>query len=649
MQIKLIGMAVRNFKGLKSFEMDVGGDNAKITAENGVGKTTVYDAFLWLLFGKDSTGRTSFELRPLSQQNKPLKGLVLSVQAELECDGVLHVVKKEHREKVVKKQLRGYEVFCWIDEVPKKVGEFQSWVDELIAEDTFKLLTDLSHFNSKLHWQKRREVLLDIAGEIGTPTGFDDLLAKLNDRTVDEYKKVLAEQKKRYTKERDEINPRIDELQRGLDDYAGAGTPELEQKRLDIQAEIDDLDSQRKELFAKESDRQKAVNRLNGLKAQLVTREAELKADTSGIADLLKQKSDLETMLRRAETTVLEASGLKESCAKVLASEHDKIARATDRLQSLRDERNKISGESPDDTCYACKQTLPADQIDPNKAAHKARLAEIDVQGREAKQEVAVWKDAVKEREAEFKVIGADLEDREVQLTELKDASISAFMKIDSLIEAQPTPEPDDDVEWRKIRIQIAEVKAQIGEPAADQLMAIDTTRMAKEREHTEISKSLAQADRMKMDKARIIELEESEKVLAQKLADLEETLASIDTFKASESSLIEKSVNAKFKYATFKLFKELLNGGFEDCCEATFKGVPFADLSTGQQIFVGVDIVNVLSAHYAVSVPLFVDHAESLTISIEANSQVIQLYAADGIEKLTVETPKASNSKLFA
>ena len=99
----------------------------------------------------------------------------------------------------------------------RQVGEYSGYIAEIISEETFKLLTDLHFFSSKMHWTERRKVLLDIAGEIEQPEGFEELLAALKGRSVDEYKKVLAEQKKRYVKERDEINPRIDEILKGLE------------------------------------------------------------------------------------------------------------------------------------------------------------------------------------------------------------------------------------------------------------------------------------------------------------------------------------------------------------------------------------------------------------------------------------------------
>jgi len=225
MKIELLNIDITNFKGLKAFKFSPDGENACITAQNGTGKTTVYDAFLWLLFGKDSTGRKDFEIRPLDEDNQPIKGLVVATEATLRIDSEIHTFKKEQCEKTMKEKFEGeikerisYPTSCYIDEVPLLVGEYQKRIAEFISEDTFKTLTDLTYFNN-LHWTKRRALLLEIAGEIGTPKGFDELLNKLNGRSIDDYKKVLASQRDRLKKDREEIPSRIDELQRGLPAY----------------------------------------------------------------------------------------------------------------------------------------------------------------------------------------------------------------------------------------------------------------------------------------------------------------------------------------------------------------------------------------------------------------------------------------------
>jgi hypothetical protein len=215
MNIKLREITIENFKGIRRYHAMFDGNDATITAANGVGKTSVFDAWLWLLFSKDSTGRKEFEIRPLDENKEPIKGLVVKVEAVITVDGLARTLRKEQHEKVVKGQLRGYETVCWLDDVPKKVSDFQEFIDGLCREDTFKLLTDLSYFNTKLHHTERRRVLLELAGEVGQPAGYKELLEACGpNRTVDEYKEVLATEKKKYADERKEIPARIDEIQR---------------------------------------------------------------------------------------------------------------------------------------------------------------------------------------------------------------------------------------------------------------------------------------------------------------------------------------------------------------------------------------------------------------------------------------------------
>lgn len=638
MNIKLLKIRGENFKGLKSFEMVIDGDNAVIQAENGVGKTTVYDMFLWALFDKDSTGRKSFEIRPLDANEQPLKGLVTLVILELSIDGVNHVFRKELHENVVKDQLRGYKTLCYIDEVPKKVGEYGDYIAEIIAEDTFKLLTDLNFFNGKMHWKERREVLLSIAGEIGTPKGFEELIAALNGRSIDEFKKVLSEQKKRLVKERDEINPRIDEIQRGLDEYVNFAADDLQAKRDGIKTEIAELDGKRNNLFAKEKERQAQLDKINELKSKKIQREAGLANDTTGIKDLLDKKAKIETGVAGCRQEVVNIEAAIKAKETSIKNDQTAMNLCTGRLDEVRDEYTKASEAPIDDSCYTCGQKLPQDKVAEIEDKRKAKLAEITKRGNEIKADVEVCKNAIAETEKQIAELREQLDKANIKLKEGEEYKTAQFEKIEAQISNNKTTPPEKDLTWQQIVKDIDIAEATIGEPASEQLEKIEAERTAKSNELTEINNSLAQADRMKKDTARIEELKDKEKQLAQQIADVEKQLADIEQYQATESEMIEQAVNGKFKHVNFRLFSELLNGSLEECCEATFNGVPYADMSTGQKIYCGIDIINVLSEHYDISVPLFIDHAESLTLPIEANSQTVQLYAKPKVKKLSVE-----------
>ncbi len=636
MEIRLNRLQIEYFKGIKRFTLELDGDDAVIKAENGVGKTTIYDSFLWLLFGKNSDGKKDFEVRPLDEENQPIKGLVLAVEAEIAFGDEIHCLRKENHEKVIKNQTRGYESLCFIDLVPKKLSEFQEWITDRIAEDTFKLLTNLRHFNEGLHWTDRRKILLDIAGNIGSPKGFDELLAALNGRSVDDYRKVLQGQKDRYKKDREEINPRIDEITRNIPEESD--TKDAAKKRDTLKAEIKKLDDKRNELFAKEKERQQVLDYINDLKRQQIRRESEI-SNGNAFADLLEEKTKLETIVsekRQAVNDTKSAVVLKES---EIRNDRLEMESRQKRLSAIREQYKQVKDKPLDDNCYACGQKLPAEKIAVMEEKRQADLKELAENGNKLLSDVNSIRTSIEDDEKKLAELKSAVTAAETKLENVTKIRNERFASIDYTIKNRPAPDFTKDARWIEIGSKIAESEKQIGKPVSEQLQELEQQRTVKNNNLLGFNNILAQADRIKADKARILELEAKEKELAQRIADVDKQLADIEAYKMAESKMIESAVNGKFKHVEFKLFNFLLNGSIEDCCDATFNGIPYSDMSTGQQIYCGIDIVNVLSGHYGISVPLFIDHSESLTLPLESNSQTIELFAAKGVKKLEVCT----------
>jgi len=641
MKIELKKITIWNFKGIKSLTTDFT-DETTILGINGSGKTSVYDAFLYLMFGKNSHGEKDFELRPLDKDNNPIKGLVLSVEAVIEIDGTGHVFKKEHTEKIIKGALRGYETSCCIDDVPKKVSEYSEYINDIISEDSFKLLTDLHFFNEKLKWPERRKVLLDIAGKIGTPAGFETLLSNLKGRTIEEYKKVLSAQRKALNEEADEINPRIDELQRGLEGYAEiTNMAALEKKRTEIKTKIAKLDEKRSELFAQEKERQNLIEYINGKKTRLLEREAELKSDNITVKKLYEEKAQIDEVVTDKERVAKELENeilVKDQQVRSKKSIRDHL---TGDLNRIGQEYRKAASAEDDENCYACGQKLPAETIDKARAAKKEQLAKLVKDGNELKKQVDEAQNLISMLEAELKGKKDQLKKATEVLDNLKESRRVSFQIIDKKIATRPEPDFTKDDRWQEIMSDITQGEKELGESLSVQLQKVDDERTELEGRLADANKTFAQADRIKDDKIRIGELETKEKELAQQIADIEKQLNDIDGYKKAESALIESSVNSKFKHTTFKLFEYLINGSIDDTCEAIFEGKPYSAMSCGERIFVGIDIANVLSEHYGISAPLFIDNYESFTMPMEANTQTIELIADRKIKKLIVKNMK--------
>lgn len=645
MNITLNTISIENFKGVKKLTVNFNGCNAVISGETGVGKTSVYDALLWLWFGKDSTGRTDFGVRPVDDKYNVIRGLKVSVTAELQIDGRTTVIRKENAENIIKEQLKGYETSIWVDDEPMPVQKYKAYINELIQEDTFRLLTDTHYFNHAMHWTDRRAVLLDIAGNIGTPDGFDDLVAELNGKSVDGYKTALLEKKKRYTKERDEIAPRIDEIQHGLEQYAHDedDAEELAAERDAFKAELNKIETERIKINESEQQRQENITLLNQAQLRLERRKNEL--ENAGLDELKRQKSELEA--RRGNDTSPELKALNAAVTDKEA-EIKSAKRQVERLQAdlnvVRQKYTEVQKEAVEGQCYACGQALPASRIEEQEASKKKRLGEIATEGNQLLTDVNSGKKRIEEMEAELAELNTKRAEEQAAVTKAK---VEIAQKISELsikinkVNQAKKPDYSNDTIYADIIAEIETLQEAIGDPVTDQLKILDERRKAVQAEIEKLNSTLVQQDNIKKSRARINELTERQREIAQHLSAIEEKLEKIQCYKMCESKLIEDTVNGHFEIVNFQLFEHQLNGTIKETCEATLKGVPASDMSTGEKIISGVDVINTLSKHYGVYVPLFIDNAESVTPALQSETQVIELRAVRGQKKMLIELEK--------
>lgn len=639
MKIQLLEINIANFKGIQNFAFQPNGDDVTIFGENGVGKTTVYDSLLWLFFGKNSEGKTDFDLRPLDENNVAVKGLVLAVGASLSIDGESHTFRKEHHEKVVRGQLTGFESRCFIDEVPKKKGEYEAAIADIIPEDIFKMLTDLQKFNT-MHWTDRRKILLDIAGDIGTPKGFDKLIGKLKGRSMADFKKVLSGQKTAYAEERDEINPRLDEIHKGLGELEAVDTETAGTQRAAAITEKADLQEQKTQLLDGETARQRKVDAINELKVERISFGNTLKqGDPSKIGPLLREKMSWEETIavKRDELSTLRKS--ISDAETNLADTENQLTQKTSRWSLVSDEYRDIQAREVGIECPSGPDCPYADKSAQSAADKAEKLQRVEATARKLQKEREVLLKVKATQKEHRDKLAAGVAERETELAKLLEEKESGLAEIEKKIAAcKEGVRPEDDHEWKRLDGQITASLAKLGPSLAAGIGVIDNQIDACQKKIDAANLILANTDTIKTSKDRIAELEAREKELAQLIADIDKQLADIGKYKAEESRLIEAAVNGKFKHVKFKLFETLLNGSIEDTCVCMLDGTPYSGMSTGETVIAGIDIINVLSVHYDVSVVLFIDHLESLTLPIETDAQVIGLYAEKGRTELTVK-----------
>ncbi|WGX74856.1 ATP-binding protein [Paraclostridium bifermentans] len=171
-------LSIENFKGIRSLEIDFG-KVTNIQGENALGKTSIFDAFNWVMFDKDSKNRTTFDIKPLDENNTVIRGLNPTVTAVLDIDGTEIKLTKIYKEKWTKKRgeaekaFTGNETIYEINDVPVKKTEYQNKISEIADEKQFKLLTNPYYFSDSLNWKDARQLILEVAGDITTDQVID--------------------------------------------------------------------------------------------------------------------------------------------------------------------------------------------------------------------------------------------------------------------------------------------------------------------------------------------------------------------------------------------------------------------------------------------------------------------------------------------
>lgn len=221
--VKIIRMEIENFKGIRSYALQLGGKSADIFGNNATGKTTIYDALTWLLFGKDSHGNTKFSIKPLDAAGDTQPGIMPTVTATLETDGKQVTLRKQLREKWEKhrggeERFAGNTVDYYVDDVPMKENQYKGFVSELVDEDVFRMLTGAHRFCKEIKWQDRRKVLFELAGIVSddmllADPMFATLREEINGRTVDDFRTMLKQQRKDVNSKLNLLPARIDECE----------------------------------------------------------------------------------------------------------------------------------------------------------------------------------------------------------------------------------------------------------------------------------------------------------------------------------------------------------------------------------------------------------------------------------------------------
>lgn len=663
--IKLQNLSLLNFKGIRKLNIDFE-ENTSIYGANGTGKTTVFDAFTWLLFGKDSSGNTQFEIKTLDENNNAIPQIDHEVSATLVINDEPAEIKRIYREKWVKKrgsleaEFSGHETIYFWNEVPISAKEFTSKISEIIDENLFKLITNPLAFNA-LKWQEQRQVLIDISGGVtdnevaGTDADLQDLLNQLKNKTLEEYKKQITAQRRKANDEIKLIPSRIDEVERSKPEPVDA--VKLNKTLNSLECGLAEIENQiQNEARAHQAslDKQKEIQtQLHDRKMQMQEAKLEAKSyarlkakELSGTSDALKNE------LQKANEQLLEYQDGVKTLKKKLDTKNVEISTIETQLKNLRAEWKKLNASEitfneEDFHCPTCKRAFETGDIDEKKqsmianfnASKTKALKENNRKGKSAKelqtsleQETQNLEERILKGEKAIEEATTKVKDLEAKLNEEKNNAVP-------IDENEIVQQRLDESEWyANIADEVEALEAKLNNfedfQADEDLLNHKKQINAQIKEvETELSneKLIEKAD------ARISELQEEQRQLAQIIADKEKIEYDIERFSKLKIDKLESVINNKFSFVNFKMFETQINGSEIETCKALINGVPFSDANTASKINAGIDIINALCEHYGVHAPIFIDNRESVTELIPTQSQVINLIVSPEDKKLRI------------
>lgn len=658
-------MTLTNFRGIKNLTVLLGGQSSEISGANATGKSTILNAYLWCLWGVDQEGRKDFNLKPLDKEGKSAEKV--DVVVELTLRGVEAkpvTLRRTLRENWVKPSGETAEVYKGnttiyeIDDVPAKMSDYNSYIAAILPEGTpdglMQLLSTPDGIPT-MDWKALRKLLLDTTGGVdetelvASREEYKELKKELGDQPLERAETQWKATKSKLQKELKEYQPRIDQT---------AAMKPAEQNWTEIEGRIAELD---KDLGTYSEQEAKATETANAAYleedlsrqrlTQIATDIARLEAERERAKNRTKIEAEtkVEELKARSRNTLLREGDAKRALERAEGDITDlrkRIETEERRAEELREDWRKLKREEyPADktTCPTCGQPLPQDELGKRMLAFEAKkqadLAKISEAGRAKNEEIEQLKSKmdslIVEKEARHEALMQVSAEVEQARTEVERAQYEA----DETDSETPRDTAEADAITDKIqalRDEEAEIKERLSKKLTEKeeetdLSEVKQKQVAAMAERDELKRRLSDRETIKRYDDEIKRLEELAKKKGQEMADVERWLSLTESYRMSYIRRLEESINDLFSGGiTFRMYDFTLEGNPVETCTPLVDGTPYQTVNTARRINAGIEIASAISKAYDISVPIWIDGAESVNEVKPADGQAIILRVSD-------------------
>ena len=649
--MKILSLTLENFRSIKNLTVNFDGKDADVLGANGTGKTTIANAICWLLIDRPMTDEADF-----TPKTEGTHGLNHKASMTVELpNGQRMTLAKDFYEKWTRRRGAAVEEFTgnvtdyYVDGVKSKKKEYTEVLETVCGIDLerVKMLMVLGYFADTMKTDEKRRILFEMAGEFDDTAviaaneeleGIEDffLMPGTEDKhyTVEQWKKIATEQKKKLNKDLETIPARIDEASKNVAenvedaDALNAELSRLEEKKAGLE--------EQKRSLATEDGKQEATRAaLAGLEVDLAKQRAAYIEQSTAANRELSAEIDRMTKDRREISDRLDT----------LRRKHKDNLRA---LTRMREERAKLMEEyaavqarqwdAGAEICPTCRQPLPPERVEELRAAfneEKSKQKEdINRRGQ------ACSKDKIDALSAEIDTQAADITAMEHQLKEME--GVIRERKA-ALVEPPPFEET---AAYRDITARMEELRdrQRIHASAADGVMnGYDRDIQTVKDEIAAVNLRVAKAKASEDSRRRVGELRQELKDTAEQVEHIEQGLHLCEEFIRTKARMVTDSINSRFKFIRFRLFRNQNNGGLREVCEPMIANkagewVEYRSANYAAQVNVNLDIVTTLMRHYGVHLPILMDQGESITEPLAVDGQFIRFIVSAEDEEISVE-----------
>lgn len=646
--MKLLKLTLENFKGHGLRVVEFSPTVTRVYGANGTGKTSLFDSFCWMLWAKDSDDRTqsgnvSFYPFDPGKQGEVLHNVVVKVEAVVEIDGAQHVLCRTMQEKWTTPngtelpRFTGNETKLYIDGLAVKANQFDAFVKENINPEMFKLTSNPRYFPT-LHWKEQRRILMELVGDISN----DDVLAsdasleplrnELANRKPEDCKKLWQQQQKAAVKDLEKTVLLINENRKHLPqiDNEAEVKAELEAQRLVLMQPLEKAMQEKADILSGTAISKKQAE-AKVLEAKLDVIRAEQREKIAAVRKPFdEQIAALEAEAKTAAETV-------KPYRQTVVNLDNAIRENEEKLKVLQDSWQAVDAEEFNDVCPCCHRPYPPEQIADQRAAFNRskaeRLEKIEADGNalfDKNEENKAQRDAAMAEVQRLSSIDLEMPNKRAELMKKREEAVQALPPMEN---RQEWFEASEDL--KRINYEIEELHIDVKLKLMDAEKAVESA----QKPVGDIDVRLAEIKAAEATRALITDYTKQQQSLREQHDELALKLSLIKKFDEIKAVMTTEKVKAILPGMDFKLFNyNNTNEGYTETCELVKDGKPYANLSNGEKIAVGCELIAAISKHYGVSNPVWIDNAEATTKHLETNGQAILLRVSAADAELRIE-----------